>query len=54
MVSVERLKQFSEIPSEAEWRKMDFLPPSSWPSRGNVELENVQVIILTNSVVAIC
>ncbi|XP_009608983.1 ABC transporter C family member 14 [Nicotiana tomentosiformis] len=43
MVSVERLKQFSEIPSEAEWRKMDFLPPSSWPSRGNVELENVQV-----------
>ncbi|CAN4093072.1 unnamed protein product [Withania somnifera] len=43
MVSVERLKQFSCIPSEAEWRKTDFVPPPNWPSHGNVELENLQV-----------
>ncbi|KAG8389480.1 hypothetical protein BUALT_Bualt02G0233800 [Buddleja alternifolia] len=43
MVSVERMKQFSVIPSEAEWRKKDFLPPLNWPTHGNVELKNVQV-----------
>lgn len=43
MVSVERLKQFSSIPSEAEWRKTDFVPPPNWPSHGNVELEDLQV-----------
>lgn len=48
MVSVERLKQFSCIPSEAEWRKRDFVPPSDWPNHGNVELEDLQVIIPTD------
>ncbi|CAN4093074.1 unnamed protein product [Withania somnifera] len=43
MVSVERLKQFSCIPSEAEWRKTDSVPPPNWPSHGNVEVENLQV-----------
>lgn len=43
MVSVERLKQFSCIPSEAEWRKEDFVPPPDWPSHGDVELEDLQV-----------
>ncbi|MCD7470796.1 ABC transporter C member 14 [Datura stramonium] len=43
MVSVERLKQFSSIPSEAEWRKTDSVPPPNWPSHGNVELEDLQV-----------
>ncbi|XP_060178683.1 ABC transporter C family member 14-like [Lycium barbarum] len=43
MVSVERLKQFSCIPSEAEWKKTDFVPPPNWPSHGNVELEDLQV-----------
>nr|GMD66758.1 ABC transporter C family member 14-like [Ipomoea batatas] len=43
MVSVERIKQFTNIPSEAEWRKKDLLPPPNWPSKGNVELENLQV-----------
>ncbi|PHU21968.1 ABC transporter C family member 4 [Capsicum chinense] len=43
MVSVERLKQFSCIPSEAEWRKTDFVPPPDWPSHGDVELENLKV-----------
>ncbi|KAL3827829.1 hypothetical protein ACJIZ3_016631 [Penstemon smallii] len=43
MVSVERIKQFTVIPSEAEWRKKDFLPPLNWPTHGNVELKNLQV-----------
>lgn len=43
MVSVERIKQFSVIPSEAEWTKKDSLPPPNWPARGDVELRNVQV-----------
>lgn len=43
MVSVERIKQFTNIPSEAEWRKKDLLPPPNWPSKGNVELEDLQV-----------
>nr|GMD72939.1 ABC transporter C family member 14-like [Ipomoea batatas] len=43
MVSVERIKQFTNIPSEAKWRRKDLLPPPNWPSKGNVELENLQV-----------
>ncbi|KAL6564195.1 Multidrug resistance-associated protein 4 [Orobanche minor] len=43
MVSVERIKQFTVIPSEAEWKKKDFLPPLDWPTQGNVELKNLQV-----------
>ncbi|KAL1542643.1 ABC transporter C member 14 [Salvia divinorum] len=43
MVSVERLKQFTIIPSEAEWKNEDSTPPPNWPSRGDVELNNVQV-----------
>ncbi|XP_051141959.1 ABC transporter C family member 4-like [Andrographis paniculata] len=43
MVSVERIKQFTVIPSEAEWTKKDPLPPPNWPSQGNVELNNLQV-----------
>lgn len=43
MVSVERIKQFSVIPSEAEWKKKDLLPPSNWPTHGNIELKNLQV-----------
>lgn len=43
MVSVERIKQFTVIPSEAEWRKEDSTPPPSWPTRGDVELDNVKV-----------
>ncbi|XP_041989412.1 ABC transporter C family member 14-like [Salvia splendens] len=43
MVSVERIKQFTIIPSEAEWKKEDSTPPPNWPLRGDVELNNVQV-----------
>ncbi|XP_052199207.1 ABC transporter C family member 14 [Diospyros lotus] len=43
MVSVERIKQFTNIPSEAEWKKKDCLPSLDWPNRGNVELRDLQV-----------
>ncbi|KAK1428175.1 hypothetical protein QVD17_17004 [Tagetes erecta] len=43
MVSVERIKQFTNIASEAEWVKKDNPPPSNWPSRGNIELKDLQV-----------
>ncbi|KAL4588260.1 hypothetical protein LXL04_001143 [Taraxacum kok-saghyz] len=43
MVSVERIKQFSNIPSEAEWVKKDNPSPPNWPSHGNVELKDLQV-----------
>ncbi|CAI9105448.1 OLC1v1004373C1 [Oldenlandia corymbosa var. corymbosa] len=43
MVSVERIKQFTNIPSEAEWKRKDVLPPPRWPDRGNIELEDLQV-----------
>ncbi|KAM1229150.1 hypothetical protein ACFX2J_008153 [Malus domestica] len=43
MVSVERIKQFTNIPSEAAWKIVDRVPPLNWPSRGNVELKDLQV-----------
>ncbi|KAJ7955107.1 ABC transporter [Quillaja saponaria] len=43
MVSIERIKQFTNIPPEAAWRITDSLPPLNWPSNGNIELKNLQV-----------
>ncbi|KAK9139349.1 hypothetical protein Scep_009030 [Stephania cephalantha] len=43
MVSVERIKQFINIPSEAPWLLKDYQPPSSWPSHGNIDLKDLQV-----------
>lgn len=43
MVSVERIKQFTNIPSEAEWEIKDCLPSPGWPNQGNVDLDNLQV-----------
>ncbi|KAL2945398.1 ABC transporter C family member 4 [Bienertia sinuspersici] len=49
MVSVERIKQFTEIPSEAEWRLKDRLPPLNWPTQGNVVLKDLQVRYRSNT-----
>ncbi|XP_030451407.2 ABC transporter C family member 14-like [Syzygium oleosum] len=49
MVSVERIKQFANIPSEAAWEIKDRLPPPNWPSRGNIDLEDLQVRYRTNT-----
>ncbi|RID62880.1 hypothetical protein BRARA_E01922 [Brassica rapa] len=43
MVSVERIKQFTDIPAEAEWESKENLPPSNWPFHGNVHLEDLKV-----------
>ncbi|KAF8094439.1 hypothetical protein N665_0363s0006 [Sinapis alba] len=43
MVSVERIKQFTDIPAEAEWVSKENLPPSNWPVHGNVHLEDLKV-----------
>ncbi|XP_050366191.1 ABC transporter C family member 14-like [Argentina anserina] len=43
MVSVERIKQFCNIPSEAAWKIVDRIPPTNWPTHGNIELKDLQV-----------
>lgn len=43
MVSVERIKQFIQIPSEAPREIKDFVPAPNWPTHGNIELTHLQV-----------
>ncbi|KAK7356408.1 hypothetical protein VNO80_15679 [Phaseolus coccineus] len=43
LVSVERIKQFTNIPSEATWRNKDRVPPANWPGQGNVDIKDLQV-----------
>lgn len=49
MVSVERVRQFTNIPSEAEWEINDRLPPPNWPAQGNVDLKDLQVRYRSNT-----
>lgn len=44
MVSVERIKQFTKIPSEASWEIKETCPPLNWPTHGNVDLIDLQVL----------
>ncbi|XP_057772118.1 ABC transporter C family member 4-like [Salvia miltiorrhiza] len=43
MVSVERIKQFINIPSEAAWTKLDSLASPDWPDRGQIDIKDLQV-----------
>ncbi|KAI3927981.1 hypothetical protein MKW98_023582 [Papaver atlanticum] len=43
MVSVERIRQFINISSEAPWRIKDCLPFPDWPTHGDVSVNNLQV-----------
>ncbi|KAJ6338477.1 hypothetical protein OIU76_008032 [Salix suchowensis] len=43
MVSVERIKQFTSISSEAAWKIKDRVLPPNWPANGNVDLKDLQV-----------
>lgn len=43
MISVERLIQYSHIPSEAPLAIEDSRPPHEWPSEGTICLDNLQV-----------
>lgn len=40
IVAVERLKEYSESNTEAEWGKDDTKPKDNWPSVGKIEVEN--------------
>lgn len=43
MISVERILQFTNIPSEAPLVIEDCRPKPEWPTEGRIELENLQV-----------
>lgn len=43
MVSVERIRQFIKIPSEAPWKIEDCVPSPDWPTHGDVDIKNLQV-----------
>ncbi|MCL7050467.1 hypothetical protein MKW94_016723 [Papaver nudicaule] len=43
MVSVERVKQFINIPSESAWVVEDNQPPPEWPTHGSIHLKQLQV-----------
>lgn len=45
MVSVERIKQFIRIPSEAPWRIANCLPSSNWPNHGDIQINNLKVML---------
>ncbi|KAI4294946.1 hypothetical protein MLD38_040781 [Melastoma candidum] len=43
IISVERILQYTNIPSEPPLVIEDTRPPSSWPSRGQIDIVNLQV-----------
>ncbi|ONK62947.1 uncharacterized protein A4U43_C07F9770 [Asparagus officinalis] len=43
MVSAERIKQFTNIPTEAAWEIKDCLPSPNWPTHGNIDVQDLKV-----------
>lgn len=43
IISVERIKQFMQIPQEPPKILEDTRPPSSWPSKGRIEFQALKV-----------
>ncbi|OEL20416.1 ABC transporter C family member 4 [Dichanthelium oligosanthes] len=43
MVAVERVTQYSTLPSEAAWEVADCLPSPNWPSRGDIDVNDLKV-----------
>lgn len=43
MISVERIRQFISIASEAAWRIPGCLPSPNWPNHGDIEIKDLQV-----------
>ncbi|XP_035389253.1 canalicular multispecific organic anion transporter 2 isoform X2 [Electrophorus electricus] len=43
IVAVERVKEYSETPSEAPWEVENKKPPNEWPPEGNVEFADYSV-----------
>lgn len=54
MVSVERIKQFIMIPSEAKWKIAGSLPPPDWPTHGDIEIKELKVIHQCKIHITIC
>lgn len=46
MVAVERVHQYSNLPSEAAWEVADCLPSPDWPSRGDIDVKDLKVNII--------
>jgi ABC-type transport system involved in cytochrome bd biosynthesis fused ATPase/permease subunit len=43
IVSVERVKEYAEIDTEAEWYSENNPPPGDWPQHGKVDFDNFSV-----------
>ncbi|XP_039819900.1 ABC transporter C family member 4-like [Panicum virgatum] len=43
MVAVERVHQYSALPSEAAWEVADCLPSPNWPDRGDIDVKDLKV-----------
>lgn len=43
IISVERIEQYTHIPSEAPLVVDNERPPSDWPQKGTIAIENLQV-----------
>ncbi|KAJ1270320.1 hypothetical protein BS78_06G045000 [Paspalum vaginatum] len=43
MVAVERVNQFSTLPSEAAWKIEENHPYSNWPTNGDIEIKDLKV-----------
>jgi len=46
MVAVERVHQYSTLPSEAAWEVADCLPSPNWPTRGDIDVKDLKVSII--------
>ncbi|XVE51964.1 hypothetical protein DITRI_Ditri02bG0081900 [Diplodiscus trichospermus] len=49
IISVERIKQFMHIPAEPPAIIEDNRPPSSWPSKGRIELQELKIRYRANA-----
>lgn len=43
IISVERIYQYCQIPSEAPTTIEEFHPPSTWPENGTIKIVDLQV-----------
>ena len=43
IVSVERIKEYSELPSEDSWTNENNKPDDNWPNKGEIEFRNYSV-----------
>ncbi|XP_060863100.1 multidrug resistance-associated protein 1-like isoform X2 [Metopolophium dirhodum] len=43
IVAVERIKEYAETPQEAPWEVPSTQPPSEWPTRGEIQFQNLKL-----------